>query len=467
MKTTTKALTLGAALLLPLVLASPGRAAVTVSVSPNPAATGQPVRVRSTAALLTTSIGVPGGDSGRWALNECGITIDFGDGASTGKLCTRTDVLCTADTTHTYRTPGVYVVTSKGECGSRSGNYFGSPTQASARLVVAAPTLNIATDPAIVRAPREQGATATVQYRAASPVAFDAVLLSASGRFEAGGETLATVATPLTLPLVGGAGTASESVRFAPEILRAAAERGQASVSYVRDFAAGGISGRAVVTALIITPAAEFALERMELAFENHRPEIVVQRGADGLAARALLRFTGAGMLRAYWEVDGRVLVPPVSRYLNLGDSADLVSPVLPTYDPGTHTVRCVVTSPVPPWPLPEIIYVVRPSDAPPKALAIRLAGPGPDETLPYQPALFRWDGGGEGVVYLVQFYPADGEAPVFSAWTRAREYRLPELLYRNLFLAGGRYRWKVSAYNAEENLAGESPAAAFGFAKP
>lgn len=467
MKTTTKALTLGAALLLPLVTAAGGRAAVSLSVSPNPAILNQPVRVRGTGAVLALGVRAPGRAGGRWASGQCGITLSFGDGASAATLCGFDVAVCVAEAAHAYRAAGTYTVRAEGACGKDTPLGFGSPAAAQVKLVVVAPSVTIAAEPAIVRAPREQGAVAAVQYRVSGWAGADAALVSPEGRFEAGGETLATVPTPVALPVAGGAGAAAESVRFTPEVLRAAAERGERSVAYVRDFAGGGLSGRTVVTALIIVPASEFDLERMEVSFANHRPEIVVQRGAAALVARARLRFAGSGLLQAHWEVDGRTLAPPVSRHLNLGDEVDLESPALPTFEPGTHTVRFVVTGPRPPWPLPTIVYLVRPSDAPPKPLAIRLAAPGPGETLPYQPALFRWEGGEGTAAYLVQFYPEAGDVPVFSAWTRAAEYRLPELLYRSLFLAGGRYRWRVSAYNAEENLAGESPAAAFGFAQP
>lgn len=463
MTTTMRALVLGGAVLLRLVTAAHSWAGVTVAVSPTSVTAGGEVTVSAQATFVAAP------DS---ASTRCPLSVSFGDGsAPAAESCATTP--CTLTVRHAYRDPGSYQVRAEtAVCRAASGAVLTTdPLAAEALVSVAAAlppaTLTLSADPAIVRAPRETGATAAVQYRVVSSRAVRVALSSPSGRFEAGGETLGTVASPLALALSGEGGTAAETIRFTPEVLRAAFNRGARSVTWVRDFSGGGYALRATVTALIISPAVEFDVERVELSFGNRRPEIVVKRGEAGLTAGAGLRFTGSGLLQVRWEVDGRVLVPPVSRHVNLGDAADLVSPELPTFDPGTHEVRLVITSPTPSFPLPTIVYLVRSSDAAPKALAIRLLTPAEGETLAYRPELFRWEAGPGAAVFLAQFYDAERDAPIFSAWTRANEYRLPELLYRDLFQAGGRYRWKVSAFNAEENLAGESRLAPFGFAQP
>ena len=73
---------------------------------------------------------------------------------------------------------------------------------------------------------------------------------------------------------------------------------------------------------------------------------------------------------------------------------------------------------------------------------------------------------------WLLGEFPAEhvaegADEPIFSAWSKAAEYRLPEVLYRSHFTAGGRYRWKVSAFNADENVAGTSAASSFSFGGP
>lgn len=458
MTRTTKALALGGALLVTLAPAPPCRAAVTVSVSPAAVSAGQEavVSARATFTIHPRELSL-----------RCPLEISFGDGSPAAtEACELTP--CTLAVRHAYRAPGSFLVTASTRvCRTIDNVITTAPLTAEARVAVAPAALSVAADPAIVRVPRDRGLAAPVTWRATGAAAVDATLVSASGSFEAGGAVIATAGAPLTLRVAAGTGTAAETVQITPAVLRDAAARGARSVTFSRDFAGGGYAVRATMTALIVVPAAEFDLVRMELSFGNQRPEIVVGRGEQGLAARALLRFTGAGLLQARWEVDGRPVGPPVSRHVNPGDATELLSPALPTFDPGTHEVRLIVTSPPPPLPLPTILYLVRPGDAAPRPLAIGLLAPAAGETLPYEPALFRWEGGPGAAVFLVQFYGAEGNAPVFSAWTRASEYRLPELLYRELFLAGGRYRWKVGAYNGEENLAGESPLAPFGFARP
>lgn len=453
-----------------LAIAAGGSArALTLTVSPNPARVGEKVSVEAESWINATSLSDARRPSAQVGIDECGVTIKFGDGGSVALTCS-SDEPCAVAASHTYAAAGAYTLTATGKCGSGSGLYFPAPATAKRSLVVnaaASPAVSIAADPATVRVPHGAGAVATVRYQAAGGAGVNATITSPAGRFVAGGETLGTVPVPLTIVLSAGAGSATETIHFTPALAQAAAARGASSVAYVRDFAGPGAAATATVTGLLVTPAAELTLERVELSFANNRPEIVVRRDEAGLKARARLRHAGSGLLRASWEVDGRILAPPVTRHVLLGERVELESPTLPTFEPGTHTVRLVVASPAPAVPLPAIIYLVRPGDAPLRDVAILLTSPADGETLPFGPTVFRWEGSGGALVFLVQFYAEGEDRPIFSAWSRQGEYLPPELLFRGHFLAGRRYRWQVSAFNAEENVAGTSAAAAFSFASP
>jgi hypothetical protein len=75
-----------------------------------------------------------------------------------------------------------------------------------------------------------------------------------------------------------------------------------------------------------------------------------------------MLRTTGVGVIQATWKVDGRV-VGAVAHPTLVGEDAILVSPELPTVEPGQRRVALDVTSPRPAFPMPEISYFVTAQD--------------------------------------------------------------------------------------------------------
>jgi hypothetical protein len=105
-----------------------------------------------------------------------------------------------------------------------------------------------------------------------------------------------------------------------------------------------------------------FALTRAELVFVNRRPDITVPLRYPNLRAYAMLRFTGVGILRATWKVDGRMLGTVVHPTM-FGEDAILVSPELPTVEPGQHRVTLDVDAPRPAFKMPEITYFVTAED--------------------------------------------------------------------------------------------------------
>src|SRR5574337_40620 len=94
--------------------------------------------------------------------------------------------------------------------------------------------------------------------------------------------------------------------------------------------------------------SAGFTVTRVRLYFENKRPEITVKRNEPSPPAYAEVEFTGSGLLEGFWEADGRLL-SNVSQHVLSGKNAVFETPDtpgLPTFDPGTHRVRFVITRP-------------------------------------------------------------------------------------------------------------------------
>lgn len=94
--------------------------------------------------------------------------------------------------------------------------------------------------------------------------------------------------------------------------------------------------------------SAGLTVTKLRLYFENKRPETTVKRNEPSPPAYAEVEFSGSGLLEGFWEVDGRLLAK-VSLHAVSGKSIVIKTPEtpgLPTFDPGTHRVRFVITTP-------------------------------------------------------------------------------------------------------------------------
>ena len=104
-----------------------------------------------------------------------------------------------------------------------------------------------------------------------------------------------------------------------------------------------------------------FALTRVELMFHNGRGDITVPLRYPDLRAYALLHFSGSGVFRATWKVDGLVL-SSVAEPTVFGEMLILSTPrtpSLPTVEPGLHRVALEVLAPQVGFKIPEITYFV------------------------------------------------------------------------------------------------------------
>jgi hypothetical protein len=213
--------------------------------------------------------------------------------------------------------------------------------------------------------------------------------------------------------------------------------------------------------ATTIVSVTSFGISRLELAFPDGKGQATVRRNEQGLRATATLTTVGSGLLQGFWEVDGRPLLP-IERHVTFGQVVTIETPAipaLPTFDPGTHLLRFVVTTPGVSFNLPTLVYTVTPEEGRP----IQLQGPLPQAILPYAPASFGWHAQSGAGHYELRFMAADG-TPVFAALTKTPDYRLTDLALRKFFAPGSRYLWQVTAFDADGRPAGESQPVPFGF---
>lgn len=301
----------------------------------------------------------------------------------------------------------------------------------------------------------------------------DGTYASSSGRFMAGGEVLLGLANPITARVSGGAGAVTEALAVPMRVIEMALKKGLGSFSYVRTFtpSAGG-NGSATSATVNFTIGSgvsnAFAIKGIDLMFENSRPEATVERNA-ALAATARVGFTGTGIMRGYWQVDGNT-ISTVEQLLNFGDTITLRTPqppALPTSEPGTHTLKFVITSPETALALPEVSFtVIEPAPKPkPRNANFTLLTPTFGMALRYYaPVRFLWTQAVDVEYYVVSFNEPGAAEPLYSAYSKQAYYTISDVALRKFFTTGKVYEWRVTGYDAAGAEVAKSSAWAFSF---
>jgi hypothetical protein len=215
--------------------------------------------------------------------------------------------------------------------------------------------------------------------------------------------------------------------------------------------------------------AAPFGVTRVEIYFDNQRPEITTERNSPTLRAYARIRVKGSGLLQGYWKVDNQI-VGQISQHVS-GDPIVVLPaptiPPLPTFNPGSHTLQFEIINPPVAFPLPKALYYVTPSDFKGAVAKIKPLTPAKNSSNSYDALTFTWEPVNNAVIYLVEFYNrAGGSSPIFSAMTRKPAYTLSERRLPKTFDRGKTYFWKVKGLDNRKNVVSESPVWDFSFEK-
>ena len=298
---------------------------------------------------------------------------------------------------------------------------------------------------------------------------------SSVGIFSSGGE-IGRVNTSLHATLTGGRGMVAETLVIPAAIAERAVQRGSAIFTYGRTFTypgggappfAGGPVTETTLASMVVTgeSVGTFGIKHISLYFENGRAETTVQKNIPGLKAFADIRYIGSGLLKGYWEVDGRML-SQVNQTLMSGQSVTLTTPEippLPTFEAGTHTVRFVITSPEQNIAQPTMIYFVSADESVMRPTALLLKSPATRSVLPYSTLQFQWQDF-SSARYLVQFFEKPEGKPIFSAYTLKPFYSLPDAVLKGVFLPEKDYYWKVTGFDKQKRRTGESAVSRFSF---
>jgi hypothetical protein len=138
----------------------------------------------------------------------------------------------------------------------------------------------------------------------------------------------------------------------------------------------------------------------------------------------------------------------------------------MPTFDPGTHVVKFMITNPTKTVPMPSIVYFVAPYDYAGKSILIKIISPKDKSVIEYASVAFAWEGFQTNASYSIQFYDSyKAEKPVFSLCVLGSSYTLSGDALKMIFVPNKKYYWKIKGCSADNDY-GESQLGEFTFKK-
>ena len=337
-------------------------------------------------------------------------------------------------------------------------------------LRIAPCPLVMAVSPENINMTRGRGRSQRITFSVVTPEAsLSEIIRSTRGEFLAGGRVLGAIATPLSINLQRPHSSVTETVMIPQNILLAAQQVASRQLVYRRVFTGQNVQSatRAVTISLKTAAAGALKITSLRLYFEqNRRSTILVEKETKALTGVAEVRFDGSGMLKGYWQVDGRIL-SRVQQNVFYGKTLVVKTPTippLPTYAEGAHSLKFVITEPVDAGKsaFSEALYHVEPGKAKP-LVPVALQSPESGAELGSAELQFIWDGRHGAATYLIEFLRQGDDRPFFSAYTKKASYTLPVRILSLKFETGGQYRWRVRGFNVDRDLVGRSPEWSFG----
>jgi hypothetical protein len=342
----------------------------------------------------------------------------------------------------------------------RDGCTLPGPQTATATLtlLVAAPEVSITVTPSGFAVSPQAAAQVPMAYAFLETHGFSLALASEGYDILIREEVLRHVSQPQSVQLTQGRGTAGETLMIPASVIQEAQRRGEQALSVRRPFSFGGFEWSVRTQgALAGTAAAPFGVRRVMIFFEGNLGQVIVPLHQEKLTAFATVWYTGTGLLTGDWRVDDRVL-STFSTPVFFGESVTLTSPVLPTFEPGSHLVRLTLTAPQVPFAIPDISYAVQPF-----AQSIRLIAPAEGSDVPTGDLAFSWEVSGNAPAFRLEISPGEAQEPLFKALTRKPSFRLSPDVTQG-WPVDTRLLWKVIGEDGNGQRIMESPWGSFRF---
>ncbi len=320
-----------------------------------------------------------------------------------------------------------------------------------------AATMGVTALPSSFTIGRGAPTTKSITFTISSASLGNVQLTSSMGLFMAGGNVVGEIPSPINISITNGSGKVTETIYIPIAVIKRTENLGLSKFTYQRTFSGQSLSATARSNITITTDAgAEFRISGTRLFFENNRPEITISSNQPLPELYAEIRHTGTGLLKGYWEVDGKIFSNVFKTISNV-DRTIITSPSMPsfpTFDPGTHVVRFIITSPQENIDFPKVIYFVKPV-AYTKQLPIRLVLPQDNASLKFTSGEFKWEEthSVKSATYLIEFREMAEEKTIFSAYVTKGNYRLSDDLLGRYFKAGENYQWSVTGFDTDDEI--------------
>jgi len=285
-------------------------------------------------------------------------------------------------------------------------------------------------------------------------------LRSTRGEFRIAGSMAGYINRGLTLNVVNGKARAIETVAVPLSVIRKAEQMRVNKITYSRSFKSQSIVGKATSTLTLNSSGGNFKITKMRLYFDNNRPRKVIARSSKDTRASVQINYSGTGLLKGYWEVDGRIL-QRVQKHVRFGKSLILETPSvppLPTYAEGTHRLRFIITSPDLPIKFPTAYYDVMEQEKSART-AIVLLSPADKLHIQLTGATFSWQESKGVENYLISFFDqaSHEKKPVFTVYTKELEYQFPARVAEKSFHTGTNYTWFILGLDKDGKIISES----------
>jgi hypothetical protein len=233
--------------------------------------------------------------------------------------------------------------------------------------------LSIKTQPASVDLEPEKDTALQIRYIFYLKSADQLSLYSPKGIFLARKRIIGEIKRPLKTSLKGKTGRISEALAISDSVVQKARHHGAAEISYIRNFAVPGTPVTQQTEVIIrIRPTQKLQIQELRLHFENNKTSVTIGKDQSLPKITAKIKSTGSGLLKGYWEVDGK-RATGVFQYKTTGGGITLAYPQktspLSNLLPGIHRIRFVIREPRTKLTLPQVMLVVAlPQAIPPES---------------------------------------------------------------------------------------------------
>ena len=268
----------------------------------------------------------------------------------------------------------------------------------------------------------------------------------------------------ITIKLRNNVGTKSETIYVPYSVIKYVIDSGYLDdFNYKRYFYFGDCLsediayGDVFLKIKITTPfALPLHVNKIRLYFNNNKAVTTINKN-EKLTAFAEVETSGKGLLKAHWEIDGRVLSRVYKQITNkkrvIFETPKI--PPLPTYEPGTHFLKFVIDDPTPGFTEPTALYFVKTENVIDKNIINLVPKDKSKQSL--EELNFSWNPTTGVKVYLVEFFILGEDKPIFSAYTKTNSYKIPKNLKGKIFKSGEYYSWKVVGYDDKNNIVAKS----------